>query len=63
MQIFTEATKITFIPDNDMDVFDLGVLSTKLLRIDTNFVSSSEEKTTLKQLSMSVDELIHVLKK
>ena len=63
MQIFTEVTKITFIPDNDMDVFDLGVLSTKLLRFDTDFVSSSGEKPTLKQLSMSVDELIHVLKK
>lgn len=49
-------------PDDARDVFDLGALSTKLLRYQTSFNCSVESGVAeMGYLKISADELTHVL--
>jgi hypothetical protein len=53
---------LTLTPDDARDVFDLGALSTKLLRYHTSFNCSVEDGVAeMGYLKMSADELTHVL--
>ena len=55
---------LMFVPGDERDVFDLGSLSTKLIRYQTNFSCSMDDNNSkMTYLKISANELMHLLLK
>jgi len=55
---------LTFVPENERDVFDLGSLSPKLIRYENLFNCSTDDTNyKMSYLKISANELMHLLLK